>query len=77
MIVRAECNQLENHGLYMNIVNEEFSRLGVWTNIYSIIAVLYNADKNVYFMTFKTANDRLVFETNTKVKLEILWDSES
>jgi hypothetical protein len=77
MIVKAECSQLENRGLFMNIINEEFSRLGVWTNIYSIVAVLYKTDNNIYFMTFKTARDRLEFETNQSIKLEILWDSES
>lgn len=77
MIVRAECSQLENHGLYLNIINEEFSRLGVWTNIHSIIAVLYKTDNNIYLMTFKTARDRLEFEATIRVKLETLWDSES
>lgn len=77
MIARAEITQLENNGLYFNLLNKDYEHIGVWTAVYNTKAVLYKSDNIIYLMQFKTDEARKEFESNTKNKLKILWDSRS
>lgn len=77
MIARVEITQLENNGLYFNLLNKDYEHIGVWIAVHNTQAVLYKSDNIIYLMQFKTDEARKEFESNTKSKLEILWDSKS
>jgi len=75
MIVKADCNQIEDDGMYLNIENNQYIRLGVWTDCSQFKTVLYKRNNEVWFMQFRDEDAREEFELVSRSGLEILWES--
>lgn len=74
MKVSADITQLENSGMYLNIQNDDYLNLGIWTScLYK--KVFYQRENIQYFMIFKDSECRKEFESNL-FDFKIIWESE-